>query len=657
MENEGMLPNDNDKTQIASFAQKTSAVSGNSFNLIGKKIANRYLIEELIGQGGMSYIYRARDSYLETNQTEQHIVVKVLQEQFNGTPEAISLLKEEASRSQQLAHPNIVKVYHADTFEDIHYVVMEWIEGETLEQVIKRNKPHGLKMANAKAILNQLLDALIYAHDKRIIHNDLKPSNVMFNASGSLKVMDFGIAKEKSNEDIYAYQQKSNEDNLAGYTPAYASPEQLNGSDATVTDDIYSFGCIAYELLCSNAPYDRVAANKLEDNVKLVKPKNCPIFFWSTLKACLNLTAENRPQDFKSIKKSLNRRYLPAVAASIGVLSLSGMGYGLVNAQQSNSLQLQAELENAHAKYQQLESWMGWRNQNVVARLAEIPPQYDVLKHGLLKVNQDVILAKYEEQAKAIPRQAKGFKDFDAMLAVYEKAKMHFEDSLALSDLITGLKTERQSILENKGTRLSLLLDQSRYNEQGQNNIANLVTDLKIVNDKFKFRPEVAHVDNFIAAIDTAIAEDDFVAQKNLVDVGKIIFSESKSAKSKLDYMLEREKSIIALERYNKAKAQGQDVPYPTEEAIVFFDPRFETYSSELQAITDHKELVKYEESINLVAANYPYNFPPMINLKKEISKRYISMASELMKKRMYRTAERLIQRGNSITQSLDTIL
>jgi serine/threonine protein kinase len=310
------INNSNDKTQIASLDSNLKKPQAkNKLNLIGKKISARYLVEELIGQGGMCYIYRARDLFLESpSRPEVFVAIKVLLEEFSQSEEAITLLKDETTNTQQLAHPNIVKVYSAGSDGDLHYVTMELVEGETLEQIIKRNKPTGMVFKKAKVILEQLADALIYAHARGVIHNDLKPSNIIFDSNGNLKVLDFGIAKHKTIEDAYAVQNQQNAAVVGGYTPTYASPEQLKGAEASVKDDVFSYACIALELLSSKHPFNRVAADKLAKDATAKRPSNCPLWLWGSLNKAIALNASDRLSSLDPITAKLNHNYKPAIA-------------------------------------------------------------------------------------------------------------------------------------------------------------------------------------------------------------------------------------------------------------------------------------------------------------------------------------------------------
>ncbi|MEL0634465.1 serine/threonine-protein kinase [Pseudoalteromonas carrageenovora] len=653
------VDNSNDKTQIASLntSPRTSKPTS-KLNLIGKKISDRYLVEELIGQGGMCYIFRARDLFLESvNSPEVFVALKVLLEEFSDSDEAISLLKDETTKTQKLSHPNIVKVYTAGTDNGLHYVTMELVDGETLEQVIKRNKPSGLLFKKANIIINQLADALVYAHSRGVIHNDLKPSNIIFDSNGNLKVLDFGIAKHKTIEDVYAFKSNTNPETIGGYTPTYASPEQLRGAPASVKDDVFSFACITYELLSSKHPYNRIAADKVPKSTKAKRPNNCPIWLWSSLNKTLSLEPTSRAASLKHFQKKLNSNFVPAIAIASSVLILAIVGTQFYFTNSSNTKQLQAKLENAQAINQQVQTWMTWGGPQLLEKLPEIPPQYEILKQGLLRKNQPSILQSFDRKAEVINNSSDKFKDFDKTISIYKEALEYYPDSEKLSIQMESLLREKQSIISNIISRIDLLLAQSRYNELNNNNIPQLINDLQQVDDSLVYQPSQEHFDNYKNALDTAIENDDVVAQKYLLDVGKSIFTSSQKEELNFDSLLKRESAIEALSQYNEKIESGLTAKYPTDAAIIFYGPKFEKYNSQLESIDEHKQLLYFEEQLDTETELLPEDFSLLVSLKKKLSKRYITMANQLLKRRMYKTAEKLVERSEAITQSLDKVL
>ncbi|CAM2905623.1 non-specific serine/threonine protein kinase [Pseudoalteromonas distincta] len=649
----------NDKTQIASLDSTLRTPKAiNKLNLIGKKISDRYLVEELIGQGGMCYIYRARDLFLESaSRPEVFVALKVLLEEFSHSEEAISLLKDETTKTQQLSHPNIVKVYSASSDNDLHYVTMELVEGETLEQIIKRNKPSGMIFKKASVILNQLADALIYAHSCGVIHNDLKPSNIIFDSNGNLKVLDFGIAKHKTIEDAYAVKNESSLGTVGGYTPTYASPEQLKGASASIKDDVFSYACIALELLSSKHPYNRVAADKLPKDTSVKRPSNCPFWLWGSLNKAVSLEAAKRTDSLKPISDKLQSDFKPAIAlaASTVILALFAGQYYLSNT--ANLKQIEAQLDNANAINQQVETWMSWNGPEILNKLAEIPPQYEVLKQGLLRTNQANILQSFDIRANQLNNGANKFKNFDETINVYSKALEYYPDSEKLSVQLESILRERQSIISDITSRIDLLLDQSRYSELDNNSIPQLINDLNEVDRTYVYRPSETHFDNYKLALDKAIKEDDVISQKSLLNVGKAIFTDNQKNELGFANLLKRESAIDALTLYQKKIKLGEQAEFPTTDAIVFYSPRFDRYTQKLEMIEEHKDLLDFEELVNAESASLPKDFSLLVTLKQELSRRYITMANTLMKRKMYRTAEQLVERSEAITQSLDNVM
>lgn len=653
------INNSNDKTQIASLDSNLKKPQAkNKLNLIGKKISARYLVEELIGQGGMCYIYRARDLFLESpSRPEVFVAIKVLLEEFSHSEEAITLLKDETTKTQQLAHPNIVKVYSAGSDGDLHYVTMELVEGETLEQIIKRNKPTGMVFKKAKVILEQLADALIYAHARGVIHNDLKPSNIIFDSNGNLKVLDFGIAKHKTIEDAYAVQNQQNAAVVGGYTPTYASPEQLKGAEASVKDDVFSYACIALELLSSKHPFNRVAADKLAKDATAKRPSNCPLWLWGSLNKAIALNASDRLSSLDPITAKLNHNYKPAIAlvASLVIATVLAGQYYLSN--DNNVKQLEAKLDNAQAINQQVKTWMSWSGPSILDKLSEIPPQYEVLKQGLLRVNQESVLQSFDGMANQLNNSGDKFKNFDETIDVYTQALEYYPDSEKLSVQLESILRERQSIIFDITSRINLLLEQSRYNEVDNNSIPQLIIDLKQVDDTYVYQPSQIHFDNYKLALDKAIQEDDVIAQKALLNVGKAIFTNTQKEELQFAELLKRESAIDALTLYQEKVNKGQQAQFPTADAVVFYQPRFNRYTEKLEGIEQYKELLEFEEQINVESVDLPSDFSLLVSLKQELSKRYITMANTLMKRKMYRTAEQLVERSEAITQSLDNVL
>ena len=209
---------------------------------IGKKLDGRYEIQEIIGVGGMANVYRAYDSI-----DDRTVAVKILRDEHMQNDELLRRFRNESKAIAVLSHPNIVKVYDVSFNEDIQYIVMEYIDGITLKEYIEQQKV--LRWKEAVHFTVQILRALQHAHDKGIVHRDIKPQNIMLLADGTIKVADFGIAR------FARASQQTVTDKAIG-SVHYISPEQAKGDVTDEKSDIYSVGVMLYEMTTGKLPFD-----------------------------------------------------------------------------------------------------------------------------------------------------------------------------------------------------------------------------------------------------------------------------------------------------------------------------------------------------------------------------------------------------------------
>ena len=209
---------------------------------IGKKLDGRYEITELIGEGGMADVYKAIDVV-----DNKAIAVKILKKEFAESEEFLRRFRNESKAIAVLSHPNIVKIYDVGFSEKIQYIVMEYIDGITLKEYIENERV--LSWKDAVHFVTQILRALQHAHERGIVHRDIKPQNIMMFTDGTIKVMDFGIAKFAREEG------KTATDQAIG-TVHYISPEQARGDITDAKSDLYSVGVMLYEMLTGQKPFD-----------------------------------------------------------------------------------------------------------------------------------------------------------------------------------------------------------------------------------------------------------------------------------------------------------------------------------------------------------------------------------------------------------------
>ncbi|MBP9988679.1 MAG: serine/threonine protein kinase, partial [Ruminococcus sp.] len=211
-------------------------------NYVGKRLDGRYEIREIIGVGGMAVIYKAYDTI-----DDRIVAIKILKEDFLANEEFRRRFKNESKAIAVLSHPNIVKVYDVSYGDRLQYIVMEYVEGITLKEYIQQQGC--LSSKEAVFFVIQILRALQHAHDKGIVHRDIKPQNIMLLSNGAIKVTDFGIARFSRSDT------RTMNDSTIG-SVHYISPEQARGDVADDKADIYSVGVVLYEMLTGKLPFE-----------------------------------------------------------------------------------------------------------------------------------------------------------------------------------------------------------------------------------------------------------------------------------------------------------------------------------------------------------------------------------------------------------------
>ena len=228
-------------------------------NLIGKKLDGRYEILQLIGVGGMANVYKARDVI-----DERLVAVKILREEYASNEEFVRRFKNESKAIAALNHPNIVKVYDVSFSDKMQSIVMEYIDGVTLKDYIDQQKI--IRWKEAVHFTVQILRALQHAHDKGIVHRDIKPQNIMLLQDGTIKVMDFGIAR-------FARSQMATITDKAIGSVHYISPEQARGEKTDEKTDLYSVGVMLFEMLTGKLPFTADSAVSVAIQQIQSKPK------------------------------------------------------------------------------------------------------------------------------------------------------------------------------------------------------------------------------------------------------------------------------------------------------------------------------------------------------------------------------------------------
>ncbi len=278
-------------------------------NYTGKRLDARYEIQEVIGVGGMAVVYKAYDSI-----DDRIVAVKILKEEYLANEEFRRRFKNESKAIAVLSHPNIVKVYNVSYGDRLQYIVMEYVEGITLKEYIEQQGKLGIK--ETVHFTMQILRALQHAHDKGIVHRDIKPQNIMLLSNGNIKVTDFGIAR-------FSYSDTKTMTDSAIGSVHYISPEQARGDTTDARADIYSVGVVLYEMLTGQLPFQSdnsvsVALMQLQNDPKLPRELNgsIPLGLEQIVMHAMQKNTKNRYQsaaemllDIEEFKRNPNIRF------------------------------------------------------------------------------------------------------------------------------------------------------------------------------------------------------------------------------------------------------------------------------------------------------------------------------------------------------------
>jgi serine/threonine protein kinase len=294
--------------------------------LIGKLLGNRYEILEQLGGGGMAIIYKGRDTLLN-----RLVSIKVLRPEFTCDEDFVQRFRREAQAIASLSHPNIVSIYDVGSENSVYYLVMEYVEGDNLKNIIRAQGK--IEIERALEIARQISDALQHAHENNIVHRDIKPQNILITREGRAKLTDFGIAKEATAATL------TQTDTVLG-SVHYISPEQARGETAGPRSDIYSLGIVLYEMVTGTLPFqgetpigvalkhiqhtppppsslNPAVSPKLENIIERAMAKNSTERYESARQLSLELEGAAKPVFQKAGKEELEDEFATRVLPTI----------------------------------------------------------------------------------------------------------------------------------------------------------------------------------------------------------------------------------------------------------------------------------------------------------------------------------------------------
>ena len=268
---------------------------------VGSVLRDRYLLQRKVSGGSMGVVYKALDRRLAEAGSEQtSVAIKILSPQLAEDGNALRALQQEAAKTRCLVHPHIVRFVDLDRDDDLYFLILEWLDGRTLAEILDSPDARGIDVDAAFRIVRQVGEALDYAHRCGIVHADVKPANIMMLPNGDAKLFDFGVARVRQKHGEADFDPGV----LGAMTPAYSSMQVLGGEEPVATDDVFSLGCLLYRLVAGYRVFGpRNAAEASEEGMKAQRPQAINDGQWKALKKALSYSRVTR---FASVQEFLD---------------------------------------------------------------------------------------------------------------------------------------------------------------------------------------------------------------------------------------------------------------------------------------------------------------------------------------------------------------
>jgi tetratricopeptide (TPR) repeat protein len=516
---DGRSPSGREETQFTEYRptgrgssstgfEKAKALAKRALAGKGKILKKRFVLEEILGKGGMGVVYKARDlRKVEAEDPNPFVVAKVLSQDFKDHPDAFVVLQQEAAKSQRIAHPNIVTVHDFDRDGNTIYLTMELLEGLPLNDLIKSHKDDGMPKERVIPIFKDLCNALSYAHERQLVHADFKPGNVFINEDGTAKVLDFGIARIASKE-----RQKYNYDvgTLGALTPAYSTIEMVRGQAPTFTDDVYALACVLYEMLAGRHPYQKKSAEAaLKNGLQPERINGLNKKEWRALSRGLSFKREER---FATVDEFLHaflpRRWSLAfkIAAALLIVAICGLGwlgYKQNQSQHQLKITIAEKLRQAQACYDRRDYACAIEKSLVVANLSPGDARAAKIYTDATQALTANRLTKQVNDLLAQARSCFSEKDFScAKLKVKELLALAPDNGEARSlqnkisqathtQIVTGVILQGQECLEKKDLNCALIfLNKAKKIDAGHDLVKSLAADVRTFQQQREMKTE-----------------------------------------------------------------------------------------------------------------------------------------------------------------------
>jgi serine/threonine protein kinase len=443
----------------------------------GSVVKERFVLEEELGRGGMGIVFKARDLRKDEAQDRNPwVALKLLNDEFRRHPESLKALQRESRKAQHLAHANVVTVYDFDRDGGNVFMVMELLEGESLDMLIRDNEGTGLGVEKALRLTRDLCRAMAYAHEQGVVHSDFKPANAFLTKEGIVKVFDFGIARAaKRADNVSGSTTLFDPGTLGALTPTYASCEMIEGLEPDSRDDVYAMACVAYELLTGKHPFNRSSAVEARDKRMTAKrPRGLKRHQWRAIQHGLQFSRDKRTASAQQfLNELMPRKRRPTV--HIGLAAVVVVGLVVVGLLVPSYLAKRRE----KALIDALTVADSARLDALVQELRNLAPEEraaillnDGARAGLIKT--------FEGRINAATDSTQASTDYPAARVLLSELQAFLPDSLAVKDLEDRLGARENDEIKRLSDRFDDYLNRGLLiDAQGTQNVGTALAAIR----------------------------------------------------------------------------------------------------------------------------------------------------------------------------------
>ena len=501
----------------------------------GSVLKERFELMDVLGEGGMGKVYKARDLLkVEAKDKNPYIAVKTLTGDFKQHPESFIALQRESSKAQRLAHPNIATVFDFDRDGGTVYMTMELMEGDELAKYIKHLPAGGLPAADAMNIIKQLCDGLAYAHSKQLVHSDLKPGNAFLTKDGTVKLLDFGIARaSKTRKETTGETTVFDPGQLGALTPAYATVEMFEGVDPDQRDDIYALACVSYELLTGKHPFNKLSAPKVLEKglkpapvAKLTARQNRALF------KALALRREERTPSVEeywdNLRPRKSRTKQITAAAIAGVLLLGFAFYipviNYIHARRNNQIVAQIEAPQA----------------DVPTALKLVTALDPDSQRAILDSAKDKIIKYFEGVAETNVDQSKGQYNYATALDAIKTAGDLYPDSNELAQEKLSLQNRKNTLLSQLTNEFNAMMAAGKIMPGNGANVTDVVKILRVTDPQNSMLKDARLANHYAQMVQQSVEQRDYPTADAVLKVG-LDYAPNESSLLDLEDVVKRE--------------------------------------------------------------------------------------------------------------------